>query len=94
VRHAVFLPYEFWGNSMDNLVPLREALGFTPAEAPYYGPGYTTRLTVDGVDVLVASAHFGTEAKAEALLARIGEAIEAAVAGDAGSHAGSHPSTR
>jgi high-affinity iron transporter len=72
VRHAVFLPYEFWGNALDNLVYLRESLGFEPEQAPYYGPGYTTRMTVDGVDVLVASAHFGTEAKAEALLGRIG----------------------
>lgn len=31
-------------------------------------------------------AHFGTEAKAEALLTRIGEAIEAAVAGDVNNH--------
>ncbi|MHB1260122.1 MAG: FTR1 family iron permease [Thermoplasmatota archaeon] len=90
VRHAIFLPYEFWGNAMDNLVPLREALGFTPEQAPYYGPGYTTRLTIDGVDVLVASAHFGSEAKAEALLARIGQAIEDAIAGDVNNHDGGH----
>ncbi|HEX2065949.1 MAG TPA: FTR1 family protein [Candidatus Thermoplasmatota archaeon] len=87
VRHAIFLPYEFWGNALDNLVYLRESLGFTPDQAPYYGPDHTTRITRDGMDILVASAHFGTEAKAEALLARIGSAIEAGLAG-AGSTGG------
>ncbi|HJQ94001.1 MAG TPA: FTR1 family protein [Candidatus Thermoplasmatota archaeon] len=93
VRHAVFLPYEFWGNALDNLVYLRESLGFQAEQAPYYGPGYSTRMTVDGIDVLVASAHFGTEAKAEALLARIGEAIEAGIAGDVNGHGGGHVSS-
>lgn len=75
VRHVVFLPYEFWGNALDNLVYLRESLNFTAEMAPYYGPGYTTRLTVDGVDVFVASARYGTDLKAHALLERISEAI-------------------
>lgn len=80
-EHIVILPYEFWGNALDNLVYLRESLGFTPDEAPYYGADHTTRMTRDGMDILVASAAYGTDLKAEALAARIAEAIEAALGG-------------
>ncbi len=75
VRDVVILPYEFWGNALDNLVYLRESLGFQPEDAPYYGADHTTHLTKDGMSIQVASASFGTEAKAEALVARIAEAI-------------------
>ena len=90
IEHTIIIPYEFWGNAMDNLVPLRESLGFAPPQLPYYDANYDTHLTYHGIDVLVASAHFGTEAKAEALLLRIGEAIEAAVEGSSapGGHHG------
>ncbi len=83
VREVVILPYEFWGDALDNLVYLRESLGFTPDEAPYYGADHTTRMTLDGVNVLVASAEYGTETKVEALLVRIGEAIVEATGGEA-----------
>ncbi|HET6399685.1 MAG TPA: FTR1 family protein [Candidatus Thermoplasmatota archaeon] len=87
VRHIIVLPYEFWGDAMDNLVPLREAYGLTPDQLPYYGPGHETRLTVQGVDVRIASAEYGMEAKVDALLLRIAQAItdaeEAAHAHDA-----------
>lgn len=86
VRDVVILPYEFWGNSLDNLVYLRESLGFQPEEAPYYGADYSTRLTRDGMSIQVASAAFGTEAKVDALLARIAEAILDGVPSEAGAH--------
>jgi len=79
IEHAIIIPYEFWGNAMDNLVPLRESLGFTPEQRPYYGPGYETRMLHKGIDVRVASAEFSTDMKAEGLLVRIGQAIEGAV---------------
>lgn len=87
-QRIVILPYEFWGNALDNLVYLRESLGFTPDEAPYYGTDHTTRMTRDGMDILVASAAYGTDTKAEALAARIAEAIEAAL--DGGGSAAGH----
>ena len=95
VEHSIIIPYEFWGNAMDNLVPLRESLGFAPPQLPYYDANYETRMTYHGIDVLVASAHFGTEAKAEALLVRISEAFDEAVqateAGHGGGHIEGHP---
>lgn len=77
IRQAVIIPYEFWGNAVDNLVSLRENLGLTPASAPYYDDQFETRLSVNGVRVLVTSAHFSTELKSDAMLVRIAEAIEA-----------------
>ncbi|MEA3190487.1 MAG: high-affinity iron transporter [Thermoplasmata archaeon] len=88
VGHVVVLPYEFWGNAMDNLVPLRESFGYTADDLPYYGPGHETRLTRGGVDVRIASAEHGTDAKAGALLLRIAEAIAGeAAAGAPADHA-------
>lgn len=75
VGHVVVLPYEFWGNAMDNLVALRESFGCTPDDLPYHGPGYETRLTRAGMDVRIASAEYGMDLKTDALLQRIAEAI-------------------
>lgn len=80
VDHAFIVPYEFWGNGMDNLVNLRENLGFAPGEHPYYDPGYTTNGTYNGTDYTVTSAQFSTEAKATALLAQIDAALNEALA--------------
>lgn len=74
-RHVLVVPYEFWGDAFDNLVVLREGLGFTPAEAPYYDAGYETRFTHRGIDVTVTTAHFGLEAKVDALLTVVAEAV-------------------
>ena len=76
VQQAVIIPYEFWGNALDNLVYLRESLGLVPSSAPYYDENFETRLSVNGVRVLVTSAFFGTELKSDAQLIRIAEAIE------------------
>jgi high-affinity iron transporter len=76
IRQAVIIPYEFWGNAVDNLVYLRESLGFTPDAAPYYDDHFETRLSVNGVRVLVTSAFFETELKSDAQLIRIAETIE------------------
>lgn len=93
VEHAIIIPYEFWGNAMDNLVPLRESLGFVPPALPYYDSSYETHLMYEGIEVLVASAEFETEAKAEALLIRVAEGIEEAVqASSAAAHEDDHPS--
>lgn len=86
VRHVVVIPYEFWGNAMDNLVALRESFGLVPDQAPYYDANHETYLTQDGVSIRIASAHYGVEAKATALLARIAEAIEAGAAAGSGPH--------
>lgn len=83
VDHVVVIPYEFWSDAMDNLVPLREALGFEAHQAPYYDAAYETHTTVGGVHVDVWSAHFSVEGKGTAHLARISEAMVAALGGDA-----------
>jgi high-affinity iron transporter len=83
---VVVIPYEFWGNALDNLVYLRESFGLAPDDAPYYDSAYETYLTVDGVSVRIASAHYGMEAKGTAFLARIADAIATAVASEGGGH--------
>jgi high-affinity iron transporter len=87
---VVVIPYEFWGNAMDNLVYLRESFGMQAHQAPYYDGNGETYLTLDGVSIRIASAHYGMEAKATALLARIAQAIEegaAQAAADGAHHA-------
>ena len=80
IDHAIVIPYEFWSDAMDNLVPLRESLGMTPDDAPYYDSQYETHLTMDGVHIDVWSAHYGVEEKGTAHLAVISEALVAALA--------------
>jgi high-affinity iron transporter len=75
VTHTILVPYEFWGNAMDHLVNLRENLGFTPDQSPYYDASYDTRFTHQGIDVHIVDQHHGIPAKAEALLAVIGDAL-------------------
>jgi high-affinity iron transporter len=88
-ERVLVIPYEFWGNALDNLVFLRESFGMVPDQAPYYDADRETHLTMDGIAVRIASAHFGMEAKGTAYLARIAEAIAAGAAGAAGG-AGGH----
>lgn len=76
VEQTIIIPYEFWGDAVDNLVYLRESLGFTPDRAPYYDANHQTRLTYHGIGVLVASAFFSTETKSDALLSQFAAAIE------------------
>ncbi len=73
---------------LDNLVFLRESFGFEPEQAPYYDANRETYLTVDGISVRIASAHYGMEAKGTAYLARIAEAIAAGADGADGSGMG------
>lgn len=80
IDHAVVIPYEFWSDAMDNLVALRENLGMTASEAPYYDSSYETHVTIDGVHVDVWSAHYGVHEKGTAHLAVLSEAIEEALA--------------
>jgi hypothetical protein len=76
IQQAIIIPYEFWGDALDNLVYLRESLGFTAERAPYYDSNHETRLTHNGIGVLIASAFYGTQAKAEAELSQVAAAIE------------------
>ncbi len=78
-NHVVIIPYEFWGDAMDNLVALREGLGFKPEQAPYYDANHETHTTINGVHVDVWSAHYGVPEKGTAHLARISQAIVAAL---------------
>lgn len=75
IHHSVIVPYEFWSDAMDNLVPLRESLGMTVDQAPYYDNNYETHLTMDGVHIDVWSAHYGVHEKGTAHLAAISEAM-------------------
>lgn len=77
-RHVIDLPYELTGDGFDNLVAQRRSWGFEPESAPHYDDAHETRVTIRGMDVRIASAAFGVEGRAEALVA----AIEAAMAGD------------
>lgn len=77
IGRVVVIPYEFWSDSMDNLVPLRESFGLEVDQAPYYDDGHETHLTIDGVHVEIWSAHYSVEEKGTAHLARISEGIAA-----------------
>lgn len=76
MARTIIIPYEFWGDAMDNLVNLRESLGYEPEQSPYYDSDYETRFTYQGVSVHIASAEFSTEAKSDAQLAAIGLTME------------------
>lgn len=82
VASASIIPYEFWGDTLDNLVYLREKLGFEPEQSPYYDAAYETHMTHRGVEVLVASADFQMELKADALMAAIAQSLAAELGGD------------
>lgn len=76
IQRTIVIPYEFWGDAVDNLVNLRESLGYEPDDAPYYDGDYQTTFTRDGVSVLIASANFSTYIKSDAQLFAIGETME------------------
>lgn len=75
IKHSLVIPYEFWGNAMDNLVPLREALGFNPDRGAYYDEDYESTGTYRNVRFTIVSADFSLESKASALLAQIDAAL-------------------
>ncbi|MBW3583020.1 MAG: FTR1 family protein [Euryarchaeota archaeon] len=80
--HSLILPYEFWGNAMDNLVYLRGSLGCAPETAPCYDADYETNGTHEGVAYTVLSATYGTEGKITALLAQIDRTLAEALGGE------------
>ena len=81
-RHVIDLPYELTGDGFDNLVAQRASYGLAPEDAPHYDANHETRLTVRGLDVRIASATFGWDARGAAL-AEVVEAAMAAALGDA-----------
>lgn len=74
-RHVIDLPYELTGDGFDNLVAQRSSYGLAPEDAPHYDANRETRLTIRGLDVRIASATFGWDARGAALA----EVVEAAM---------------
>lgn len=74
--HVIDLPFELTGDGMDNLVMQRAGYGLLPQDGPHHDAAGETRLTRDGVNVLIASGAYAPEARAAALV----EVVEAALA--------------
>jgi high-affinity iron transporter len=91
VQQVLMLPYEVWGDGVDSLVALRESLGMEPQQAPYYDDRHETRLTHQGVSVLVASGFFEPELRSEALLRQVAAAMGGPGEAGGGHMDGSHP---
>ncbi|MDX1611178.1 MAG: FTR1 family protein [Candidatus Thermoplasmatota archaeon] len=86
-QRVLDVPYELPGNGYDNLVNHRLSYGFTPDQAPYYGPGYETTLTRDGMHITVLSSAFAVDARAQAQAEVIAHVIDKALAQHTDEHA-------
>lgn len=72
-HHVIDIPYEFPGDSVDNLVKLRQAYGVDP---PHWDENFETRIERDGVTIKICSALFHTEYRIKAYFDRACEAVD------------------